>query len=594
MTQTYEHLSVDGPVRAILGGTPVDLMTRPEAVATILSAARSVRPVPLAVASANLDHIHHFGSRGRWRSVLEETSKVEWLTLLDGHPLVMEAARLAGKAWPRLAGSDLIEELLDQAQESGISVGFLGGTSSAHEQLQRQLSERWPRLVVAGMWAPERSAIVERDHARELAQTVRSAGTQLLFVGLGKPRQELWIAEYGAITGAAVLLAFGASADFVAGISKRAPRWISDVGMEWLWRLVQEPRRLANRYLVQEPSAYADLRRNAALVSPAPPSRAPATVRPTAERPPPGVTAIVVTYNSAEHIGALLSDLASQVAAPHLRTVVVDNGSSDETCALVREAGVELIETSANLGYAGAINVGLRSRDERDAVLVLNPDLRLATDALASMWALLQAKGAGVVVPRLVDGAGRLYESLRFEPSLLGGLGDAFFGSRLATRPAWLADIDRDPESYQFPHPVDWATGAALLIEASLAERVGEWNEDFFLYCEETDFFRRARATGAQVWFDPGARVSHSAHGSGSSPELDALMAVNRVRYAELHHGRTFAGAMRGVAVLAELLRIHKGATHRRALKYLLTRNTWGELPCAVPAVSNEVLAQAL
>jgi GT2 family glycosyltransferase len=183
------------------------------------------------------------------------------------------------------------------------------------------------------------------------------------------------------------------------------------------------------------------------------------------------------------------------------------------------------------------------------------------------------------VVPAVLDEAGELYPSLRFEPTLLRDFGDALLGSRLSTRPPWLTETDFNTESYQWAHPLDWATGAALLVSAEVASAVGDWSEDFFLYSEETDFFRRVRETGSTVWFEPEARVTHVGEASGSSPELDALRAVNRVRYAELHHGRTHAFAARLVVILSALMRTRRAEGHRRALHYLLRRDRWSSLP---------------
>jgi exopolysaccharide biosynthesis WecB/TagA/CpsF family protein len=581
----------DRPGRVVLGGTDVDLRSRAEALEEILGAAREPGPAPLGVASANLDHVHHFGAHGRWAAALEPSPDVRWLSLLDGHPLVARTRGLGVGEWPRLAGSDLIEELLDRSATEGISVGFLGGSAESHERLSMRIADRWPHLKVAGYWAPERAEIVDPARARSLARSVAEARVELLFVGLGKPRQELWIAEYGALTGAGALLAFGASADFVSGTVRRAPAWVAEHGLEWLWRLGMEPRRLARRYLVQGPGAYLDVRSRSRTVPAAEPVVVPRQVAPAIRIPRPRVaerplvTAIVVTYNSAAHVGDLLGDLAAQDGTAQLRTVVVDNGSTDDTCAIVRAAGLVPVEGHGNIGYAGGVNVGLRARDTGgDAVLVLNPDLRLADDAIDSMWRTMSKHGAGIVVPRMLDGDGEVYPSLRFEPSLLGGMCDAVLGARLPHRRAGLTDIDRDPASYQFSHPVSWATGAALLVKESVVRSVGEWNEEFFLYCEETDYFRRARQAGETVWFDSGAVVQHHTHGSGSSAELDALMAVNRVRYAERHHTRPYASAMRSVAVVNELVRVPTGGTHPRALRHLVDRRSWDRLPkAAVP-----------
>lgn len=572
-----------------LGGVRVDLVGRSEAVARILAGASDPRQVPLGVVSANLDHVFHFGRRGRWRGVLDpSSSQVEWLSLLDGQPLVAQANRITGRGWPRLAGSDLIADLLEAAQAQGVVVGFLGGRPDMHSRLRRRIGEMWPRLVVGGYWSPDREVLVDPRRALALAREVRESGTQMLFVGLGKPRQEVWIAEYARESGAGVLLAFGASADFVAGTVRRAPRLVVAAGLEWLWRLAREPKRLARRYLVEGPGAYLDLRRHSGPSKPAIDESA-QVARPTASATstalgvptsglPPDLTAVVVTYNSAGQIEALLRDLA---AASVSRTVVVDNCSSDDTRAVVRRAGTWLIEAPGNLGYAGAINLAMQVVRPRGPVLLLNPDLRVPPESPGLLWRRMQVSRAGVVVPRVLDEGGEVYRSLRFEPSLLGGVGDALCGSRFASRPPWASETDLNPESYQLPHTVDWATGAALLISQEAIRAGLDWNEDFFLYSEETDYLRRVREAGMSVWFEPAAQVVHAGQGSGSSAQLAALMAVNRVRYAELHHGRRHAQAARAVVVLSALLRVGRDPGHRCSLRYLVQRGSWCRLPSA-------------
>lgn len=569
-----------------LGGVRVDLVGPSEAMARILAGASRRRQMPLGVVSANLDHVFHFGRRGRWRGVLDpSSSRVEWLSLLDGQPLVAQANRITGRVWPRLAGSDLIADLLEAAQAQGVVVGFLGGRPDMHTRLRRRLRETWPRLVVGGYWSPDREVLVDRRRALALAHEVRESGTQMLFVGLGKPRQEVWIAEYARESGAGVLLAFGASADFVAGTARRAPRLVVASGLEWLWRLAREPKRLARRYLVEGPGAYLDLRRHsgsceAAIDESAHVARPMTSTTLGVPTPglPPDLTAVVVTYNSAGQVGALLRDLA---AASVPRTVVVDNCSSDDTRAVVRRAGCELIEAPGNLGYAGAINLAMHVVRPPGPVLVLNPDLRVPRESPGLLWRRMQVSRAGVVVPRVLDEDGEVFRSLRFEPSLLGGVGDALCGSRLASRPPWASETDLNPESYQLPHTVDWATGAALLISQEAIGAGIDWNEDFFLYSEETDYLRRVREAGMSIWFEPAAEVVHAGQGSGSSPQLAALMAVNRVRYAELHHGRRHAQAARAVVVLSALLRVGRGPGHRCSLRYLVQRGSWGRLPSA-------------
>ncbi|MDQ0894283.1 WecB/TagA/CpsF family glycosyltransferase [Agromyces ramosus] len=257
----------DTTTRLRLGGVPVDLIRLDEAIGEISARFTDASRRPLGVASINLDHIHHFGdARGGAGQPLHsgEAAPVEWLNLVDGAPIAAAARRITRADWPRLAGSDLIDALLDRAEAAHVSVGFLGGSHEAHDMLAQRLPERHPALRVAGSWSPDRSELTDDDASLQIAEDISVHGTDVLVVCLGKPRQELWIERYGPRTGAHVLLAFGAVVDFLAGRVSRAPGWVAGHGLEWAWRLALEPRRLAHRYLVDGPSAYLTLRRSIA------------------------------------------------------------------------------------------------------------------------------------------------------------------------------------------------------------------------------------------------------------------------------------------------------------------------------------------
>jgi N-acetylglucosaminyldiphosphoundecaprenol N-acetyl-beta-D-mannosaminyltransferase len=248
--------------RVVLGGALVDLHERDELLAVLADRLDGPPPVrPLAVASANLDHIHHFGLHGAHREVIDPADPdLDWLVLLDGAPLVRQSAVLTGREWPLLAGSDMLPAILAGADDAGATVGFLGGLPRTHAILREVLAQRHAGLKIAGMWAPSRSELADPVRAAALAGSIAAAGADLLVVSLGKPRQEQWIRRYGRDSGARVLLAFGASADFLAGTARRAPAWVRRLGIEWLYRLVREPRRLARRYLIQGPPALRLLR----------------------------------------------------------------------------------------------------------------------------------------------------------------------------------------------------------------------------------------------------------------------------------------------------------------------------------------------
>ncbi len=577
-----------------LGGVPVKLMEFNAAVEHILGRAVEAGAPPLGVCSANLDHIRHFGAGGRWSNTLDQAGTVEWLTLIDGAPLATEARRLTGRAWPRLAGSDLVGPLLDEAGLRGLSVGFLGGSAEAHNLIRENFAVDRPNLAVAGWWAPARTTLNDDAASRQLALGISEAAPDILVVGLGKPRQELWISEYGHLTGAKVLLAFGAVVDFLAGHVRRAPSWISSNGLEWAWRLAMEPRRLSRRYLVDGPEAYFRLRRDSSLsVPPWTPSIRLASVVP--ERVPsraPGtfvsssatadLAIVIVTYNNADDVGPLILGLRKEAVNQSIKVVVADNSANDLTrTELARHPDVTVVSTGGNLGYAGGINAALARAGEAGAYLILNPDLRVEKGAIRAMLKRLNESGAGMVVPMLLDDDGSVYPSLRREPGILRALGDAALGSHFKARPGWLSEMDFDEESYRHGHQVDWATGAALLVSAEAAKVVGAWDERFFLYSEETDYCHRLRASGYSIWFEPAARMWHTRGGSGASPQLAALMSVNRVRYAEKYFNRSRVLAFRCAVLVAEVVRLNKPG-HLVAVWALASKRRRDLLPHAV------------
>jgi GT2 family glycosyltransferase len=294
------------------------------------------------------------------------------------------------------------------------------------------------------------------------------------------------------------------------------------------------------------------------------------------------VAVLIVTYNSADDVPALLRGLRGETRDQSIKVIVADNSPGPDTLlALAGHSDVLCFATGGNLGYAGAINAAMARAGSADAYLVLNPDMRVHPGAVKAMRRKMAAARAGVVVPLLLDADGSVYPSLRREPSVSRALGDAVMGSKFSGRPGWLSEMDFDDESYRYAHPVDWATGAALLIRADTAEVVGDWDEDYFLYSEETDFLRRVRAAGEKVWFEPRARMTHTRGGSGASPSLDALLAANRIRYIRKFHAAGYAHAFRAAVVLSALLR--SPLPHGRGiLSAVIQERRWSELPHAI------------
>ncbi|MCR2823910.1 WecB/TagA/CpsF family glycosyltransferase [Microbacterium sp. zg.Y909] len=242
---------------ATVAGVPVHLVDERQARSIIIDAAR-LKDAPLGVSSVNIDHIHHTLDG----SYDVPSPGLQWLNLIDGLPIAHQAWRMTGVRYPRLAGSDLASGVIDDSAAAHLCLGVLGGSPAAAPALRESLARDWPTLQFGGHWSPTRETLSDRGACEGLAAEAASAGVDVLLVCLGKPRQERWIAEYGALTGAGVLLAFGAVVDFLGGRVSRAPRWVSATGMEWMWRLMLEPRRLAHRYLIEGPPAYVAVRRS--------------------------------------------------------------------------------------------------------------------------------------------------------------------------------------------------------------------------------------------------------------------------------------------------------------------------------------------
>ncbi|RLK47937.1 WecB/TagA/CpsF family glycosyltransferase [Microbacterium telephonicum] len=236
-----------------IGGSPVHLVDERQARRVIARAMHETDAAPLGVCSVNLDHVHHFAKSG---DSFASDDRVRWMNLIDGAPIAVQARKMTGIAYPRLAGSDIISGILDDLGASGLSVAVVGGSDAVTEPLRQRLASGWPGLRFAGHFTPSRDDLASPAKNRELCARLQDAQANAILVCLGKPRQERWIADYGRESGAQALLAFGAVVDFLAGKVSRAPQWVSDAHAEWMWRLMLEPRRLARRYLIEGPPAY--------------------------------------------------------------------------------------------------------------------------------------------------------------------------------------------------------------------------------------------------------------------------------------------------------------------------------------------------
>jgi N-acetylglucosaminyldiphosphoundecaprenol N-acetyl-beta-D-mannosaminyltransferase len=235
----------DNGKRNVLG-VCINVIDYDSAVARIISAAR--KGMPLAVTALAV--------HGVMTGVLDAEHRYRLnrldLVVPDGQP-VRWALNLLYRASmrDRVYGPTLTLRVCEQAARDGLPVFLYGSRSEVLEALCRRLKARFPTLIIAGA-QPSRFRNVSVDEKYEIAYMIRASGARITFVGLGCPRQEVWVYEHVEHL-SMPLLAVGAAFDFHAGLLPQAPRHLQDFGLEWLFRLLHEPRRLWKRYLYLNP-----------------------------------------------------------------------------------------------------------------------------------------------------------------------------------------------------------------------------------------------------------------------------------------------------------------------------------------------------
>jgi N-acetylglucosaminyldiphosphoundecaprenol N-acetyl-beta-D-mannosaminyltransferase len=173
------------------------------------------------------------------------------LVVPDGMPLVWSLRRMGEPNQQRVYGPDLTLRLLAAAAENGIPVGFFGSTPETLDLLVKNVYQQFPGMQIAYNFSPPfRPISVEEDDM--MVKEINESGTRILFVGLGCPKQEKWMAVHAGRV-QAVMVGVGAAFDFIAGTKWQAPNWMRPNGLEWLFRLSQEPGRLWRRYFYHNP-----------------------------------------------------------------------------------------------------------------------------------------------------------------------------------------------------------------------------------------------------------------------------------------------------------------------------------------------------
>jgi len=226
-------------------GVRVDATNYADATTRILDWARAGRSCYVCCAAVN--NIMEARISTEYQTVMREAA----LVTSDGMPLVWLLGALGTAGATRVYGPELTLHVLAAAETSGVRVGFVGGSDVVLARLTAAMRRRFSNLDIAFAEAPPFRAVTAEEDDR-IMRDINASGVRILFVGLGSPKQDRWMYEHrGRVN--AVMLGVGAAFDFLAGAKPQAPRWMQHSGLEWLFRMATEPRRLWRRYLTQNP-----------------------------------------------------------------------------------------------------------------------------------------------------------------------------------------------------------------------------------------------------------------------------------------------------------------------------------------------------
>jgi N-acetylglucosaminyldiphosphoundecaprenol N-acetyl-beta-D-mannosaminyltransferase len=229
---------------ATIAGIRIDALPFDAVVNKIIQRASSPGK-PDYVVTPNAHHMVMLQNDELFREIYREA----FLVVPDGVSLLWAAKLLGVRLRGRVNGTDLFEALCQKAANKGLRIFLLGGREGAAEKAARILESRHPGLQICGFCCPPLGFENESSQAENVLAKVSASRPDLLFVGLGAPKQEYWIYRHLELLNVPVSIGVGVSFEFVAGIVARAPRWMQNAGLEWLHRVCVEPRRLWRRYL---------------------------------------------------------------------------------------------------------------------------------------------------------------------------------------------------------------------------------------------------------------------------------------------------------------------------------------------------------
>jgi N-acetylglucosaminyldiphosphoundecaprenol N-acetyl-beta-D-mannosaminyltransferase len=230
-------------------GVPVEPWRAEDLIAAVIASATAGAPADGArLETVHYANVHVVNTAYRNPELRRELARASTV-YCDGSGVRLGAAILGQRLPPRLTAADWIDAFCERAARAGVRLFIVAGADGVAEHAAAVLLARHPGLAVAGTY----HGFLDDHASTRVIARVNDAGTDLLLVGMGTPTQELWVARYRETIRAPVVWTVGALLDFVAGAQRRAPAWLADHHLEWLWRLGTVPGRLGSRYLIGNP-----------------------------------------------------------------------------------------------------------------------------------------------------------------------------------------------------------------------------------------------------------------------------------------------------------------------------------------------------
>lgn len=236
---------LEDPRKAVVVGTPISLISYDEVIEAVATGAGD-RALTVAVCN-----VHSVMSARRDPALSRALAEVDIATP-DGVPLVWAIRMTHGSRQERVYGPDLMLKMLDASEQRGWRHYLYGATPGTLTALRGAIEELAPTAKIVGWESPPFRELTAQEE-KEAVDRIRESGANIVWVGLGMPKQELWVNRVASHLPGVALIGVGAAFDFIAGTKRQAPPWMRSAGLEWLFRLIQEPRRLWRRYLWNNP-----------------------------------------------------------------------------------------------------------------------------------------------------------------------------------------------------------------------------------------------------------------------------------------------------------------------------------------------------